>query len=147
MEIKIARLDEAHVTDVAEIEKECFSAPWSENGIRSEVDNPTARFFVAVCDDKAIGYAGMHIVCGECYIANVAVLPKYRQMGIASRLLDKLNETAKSEKAEFITLEVRQSNEKAIKLYSKHGYRQVGIRKNFYAKPTEDAILMTKTEV
>lgn len=145
MNFIIERLSEAHVTGVAEIERECFSAPWSEDGIRSEIDNPNARFFVAMKDGIAMGYAGMHIVCGECYITNVAVLPAYRQMGVASELLKALEETAKEENGEFITLEVRKSNEKAIKLYSKHGYKQVGIRKNFYSKPTEDAILMTKT--
>ena len=148
MNFEIARLDEAFVAGVAEIEKVCFSTPWSEDGIRSEISNPNARFFVAVSSGTVIGYAGMHIVCGECYIANVAVLPEYRQSGVASALLMKLEETAVSENGEFITLEVRQSNDKAIRLYSKHGYSQVGIRKNYYSRPTEDAVLMTKiTEV
>lgn len=148
MNFRIEKLIEAHVNGVAELEKECFSSPWSANGIRSEINNENARFFVAVADNKVIGYVGMHIVCGECYIANIAVSEAYRRAGVASALLEKLEETAENENGEFITLEVRQSNEKAIRLYAKHGYNQVGIRKNFYSKPTEDAILMTKiTEV
>ncbi len=145
MNFKIVRLNETHISQLAEIEKECFSAPWSEDGIKAEINNPAARFFVAVSDNNTVGYAGMHIICGECYIANVAVSSAYRRNGIASALLEKLESTAKKENGEFLTLEVRQSNEKAINLYSKHGYKQVGIRKNYYSKPTEDAILMTKT--
>ena len=145
MEYIISKMEEIHVRGISEIEKECFSSPWSESGIRSELDNPNARFFVAENDGIVIGYAGMHTVCGECYIANIAVRQAYRKNGIASALLMKLEETAKNENGEFITLEVRRSNENAIRLYSRMGYSNVGVRKNFYSKPTEDAVLMTKT--
>jgi len=144
MEYRILKMEEAHIKGVSEIEKECFSSPWSENCIRSETVNPNARFFVALSEDKVVGYAGMHTVCGECYIANVAVSEAYRRLGIASALLGRLEETARSEDCEFITLEVRKSNLNAIGLYSRLGYKQVGVRKNFYSKPTEDAVLMTK---
>lgn len=145
MEYRILKMEENHVRGISEIEKECFSSPWSEDGIRSELDNPNARFFVAEGDGNVLGYAGMHTVCGECYIANVAVSEAYRKNGIAAALLERLEETAEKENCEFITLEVRRSNENAIRLYSRLGYKEVGIRKNYYSKPTEDAVLMTKT--
>lgn len=145
MEYKVLKMEEAHIRGVFEIEKECFSSPWSEDGIRSELENSNARFFVAEYNGDVLGYAGMHTVCGECYIANIAVHGTYRKKGIASTLLEKLEETAKKENGEFITLEVRKSNENAIRLYSRLGYKEVGVRKNYYSKPTEDAVLMTKT--
>lgn len=144
MEISVEKLGLSHVAGVADIEKECFSTPWSENAISSELENLTARFFVALSNDQVVGYGGMHIVCGECYIANIAVKSQFRNKGIASALLKKLEETAKNENAEFITLEVRQSNENAIRIYSHMGYKAVGVRKNFYSKPKEDGIIMTK---
>ncbi len=138
-------MTEADVKAVAEIEKECFSQPWSEDGIRQELFNDSARFFVAEKMGKAVGYMGMHIVLDECYIANVAVLPTYRRQGIAQKLLTNALLKAESEGCSFISLEVRVSNSGAIGLYEKNGFEKMGERKNFYQSPTENALIMTKT--
>ena len=138
-------MEEKHISQVAEIEKMCFSTPWSENSLREELANDVARFFVFTEGDEVLGYAGMHSLSGECYIDNIAVNPSHRRQKIGYCLTEKLIETAMSEKAEFITLEVRKSNEAAISLYEKLGFENVGVRKNFYDKPTEDAVIMTKT--
>ena len=142
--IEIHPMTENDVDGIEEIEKECFSEPWSREGIKSELSNETARFFVAEFMGETAGYLGMHIVLDECYIANIAVKEKFRRMGIGTALLIKGEERAKEENCAFISLEVRVSNEKAIALYRKRGYNEMGERKNFYSSPTENALIMTK---
>lgn len=144
MNLTVERMSLSHINAIAELERECFSTPWSEKALREEIENPNAYFYAAVIDNKVIGYGGMHSVCGENYIDNIAVTSSYRKMGIATLILEVLERTARAENGEFISLEVRKSNEAAIKLYEKNGYARVGIRKNFYQRPTEDGIIMTK---
>ena len=143
--IQITPMQVSHIKEIAEIEKECFSEPWSEDSLRSELDNDTSYFFVAEKKGRVSGYVGTHIVLDECYIANVAVNPTLRRMGIANCLLDFAEENAKANKCSFISLEVRVSNLPAINLYKKRGYVSLGERKNFYSHPTENALIMTKT--
>ncbi len=143
MNIDIQKMNETHVGQVAQLEKVCFSTPWSETSLKEELTNNFARFYVARCDGQVAGYIGAHNIVGEVYITNVAVSPDYRRRGIAETLIKKLVEITFTEGAEFITLEVRKSNESAIKLYTKMGFQMVGERKNFYENPREDALLMT----
>lgn len=143
MDFKIEKMTAFHITEIAELEKECFSSPWSEEGLKSELTNEFARFFVAVSDGEIAGYIGAHNVLGEVYITNVAVFKAFRRQGIAKKLIAFLLETAKNENAEFVTLEVRKSNFHAISLYEKMGFKAVGERKDFYEKPRENAVLMT----
>lgn len=143
--VEISLMTEDDIKAIANIEKECFSSPWSEDGLRSELTNEGAHFFTAKKNSEVAGYMGMHTVLDECYIANVAVSPAFRRQGIADALLHFAEETARSEGCSFISLEVRVSNTPAIKLYEKHGYISVGKRKNFYSSPTENALIMTKT--
>ena len=138
------RMTEQHISRVAELEKQCFSTPWSETALSEELSNKFARFFVALLNGEIVGYIGAHNILGEVYITNVAVFPEYRKNGFGEALIKKLIETVKKENADFITLEVRKSNTSAINLYEKCGFNAVGKRKNFYEKPCEDAILMTK---
>lgn len=141
--MKILPMNESHIEPIAELEKRCFSAPWSEKGIKEELDNEAAHFLAAVSSDRLLGYIGVHEVCGEAYIDNIAVQPEYRRLGIADNLLKPAEDGAKSRNCEFISLEVRKSNFSAVALYSKRGYSAVGERKNFYTNPQEDAIIMT----
>lgn len=134
-----------HIAEVAKIEKECFSSPWSEKALSEELTNDVSHFFVCLDDNEVVGYAGVHIMSGECYIDNIAVSASHRRQKIGSLLIEKLIDTAKNGGGEFISLEVRQSNKPAICLYEKFGFVSVGVRKNFYDFPTEDAIIMTKT--
>ncbi len=143
MNIIIEKMGESHITEIGRLEKECFSTPWSENSLREELKNEYARFFVAVINGNVAGYIGAHNILGEVYITNVAVFPDYRRKGVGETLIKKLIDVTFSENADFITLEVRNSNEGAIKLYTKMGFEEVGKRKNFYENPREDALLMT----
>lgn len=142
---QIVKMTSEHIAGVAKIEKECFSAPWSEKALSEELTNDVSHFFVCLDENKVVGYAGVHIMSGECYIDNIAVSASHRRQKIGSLLIEKLINTAKNEGGEFISLEVRQSNKPAICLYEKFGFVSVGVRKNFYDFPTEDAIIMTKT--
>ena len=131
------------IPSIAEIEKMCFSQPWSEAALHEELFNDTACFIAAVTEDGQVaGYAGLHCVLDEGYIANVAVRPEYRRQGVAGELLKAFLRFGQANLA-FLTLEVRASNEAAIALYAKYGFREVGRRKNYYDAPREDAILMT----
>lgn len=143
-DIKIHQMTEADVKGIAEIEKTCFSRPWSEDSITEELTNENARFFVAEKNGETVGYMGMHIVLDECYIANVAVLPIHRRQGIGERLLSYGESIAQNENCSFISLEVRVSNSGAIALYEKSGFERAGERKNFYSDPQENALIMTK---
>lgn len=133
------------VPQIAELERLCFSKPWSEQMLADELDNPLASYIVAVGDnDQVLGYAGLTVVAGEGYIDNIAVRKEYRLQGIAQALLEVFLRFGAAHQLAFLTLEVRASNEPAKRLYLKHGFEQVGRRKNYYDQPTEDAILMTK---
>ena len=143
-DIIIETMRETHIADIALIEKESFCVPWSENALREELRNPNAFFLAAVCGGRAVGYVGSYCVCGESYITNIAVLPEYRKRGIGEKLLCELMRHCIKEECAFLTLEVRKSNLAAITLYEKLGFESVGERKDFYEKPTENALLYTK---
>ena len=137
----IKKFEAQYLHDVCEIEKICFSAPWSKQDLSAQINSETSHFLVAVDDDDtAVGYMGLQIFSGEGYVTNVAVLPQYRKQGIAESLI---LEQLKNE-MDFITLEVRKSNAPAIRLYSKTGFETVGVRPRFYSNPDEDAVIMTK---
>lgn len=138
--MEIRTFNKKYLDDVYEIEKICFSNPWSRDDLEKQIDSETSHFLVADIDGRAVGYMGLQIFSGEGYVTNVAVLPEFRGQGIAQALI---NEQMKNE-MDFITLEVRESNLPAIRLYEKTGFKNVGTRPNFYTNPTENAIIMTR---
>ena len=140
---KLVPMDKSHIHEIAQIERACFSDPWSEASLEEELYNPLCSFIVAQRADGAVlGYAGLHVVMDEGYIDNVAVREDYRGQGIADDLLGVFLRFGQENLA-FLTLEVRPSNGPAIQLYMKYGFAQVGRRKNYYENPREDAIIMT----
>ena len=140
----IRKMTAEDTSAVAEIESECFSSPWTKQGLLSETDNPSAEFFVLENKNDIAAYMGMHIVLDECYIANVAVKSIHRKKGYGRLLVENALAVAKERGCTFITLEVRVSNLPAISLYEKCGFERVGERKDFYSAPTENALIMTK---
>lgn len=141
--MELVKLTEAHIPQMVELEKICFSLPWTADMIKSELNNPSCLYLAAVDGDTLVGYIGVQTVLDEGYINNVAVRPEYRRQGIAAALISLLVEQARAIGLAFMTLEVRESNAPAISLYEKLGFTTVGRRKNYYEKPREDAILMT----
>ena len=142
--IEFVKMDECHVLQVAELEKTCFSDPWSENSVRSELSNPLSLWIVAVDGSKVVGYVGSQSVMGESDMMNLAVLEEYRRMGIAICLVEELIKELSGLGNYQLTLEVRQSNTAAISLYEKMGFCQVGRRPNYYRNPKEDALILRK---
>ena len=133
-----------HVAQVAELEIMCFSMPWSEKSIASELTNPLSFWLVAVEGDKVAGYVGSQSVMGESDMMNVAVHPDFRRQGVAEKLVLELVAALAGEGNHCLTLEVRASNVSAISLYEKLGFAQVGLRKNYYRNPKEDALILRK---
>lgn len=133
-----------HLDQVAELEKLCFSDPWSRRMLSEHLENECAATLVAQGEDGTVlGYAGLLVVLDEGYITNVAVRSEYRRQGIAGELLGVFRRFAEGNKLAFLTLEVRESNAAARALYAKYGYQEVGVRKNYYEHPRENAIIMT----
>ena len=145
MHVRIVPMTADHLDEVAELERICFSVPWSRNMLAEELDNLLSAFLVALDDSgRVVGYAGVQVVLDEGYITNVAVRPECRRQGIAGKLLQVFLDFAQGNRLAFLTLEVRASNYDAIALYGSRGFRSVGRRKNYYEHPKEDAIIMTK---
>ena len=142
--MEITNMTAAHVSSVAELEKVCFSAPWSENSVASELNNPLALWLVAVENDRLAGYIGSQSVEGEADVMNVAVHPDFRRRGIAEELCRQLVSVLNERDVHSLTLEVRASNAPAIALYEKLGFTLVGRRPNYYRHPKEDALIMRK---
>ena len=135
---------EKHIDALERLERHCFSVPWTRAQLISQLPDENHDFIVMEADGEAIAYVGMMYVLDEGYISNVAVSPAARRQGIADALITELMERAQRLELSFVTLEVRASNAPAIELYKKHGFVPVGLRKNYYDLPREDAILMTK---
>ncbi len=133
-----------HIKQMAELERLCFSLPWSENSFKSELDNPVAYYYVAAEGDTVLAYAGVQMIIDEGYITNVATHPDHRRKGLARELLLTIEEKAMFKELDFLTLEVRAGNTSAQRLYEGLGYEVAGVLKKHYYKPVEDAWIMTK---
>ena len=142
--MRIVNMNADHVSQVAELEKLCFSDPWSENSVSSELNNPLSLWLVAVDGERVAGYVGSQSVMGESDMMNIAVHPDYRRRGLAEMLVAELVTALKNAGNTCLTLEVRASNAPAIALYEKTGFSQIGLRKNYYRNPREDALILRK---
>lgn len=140
----IERMQQYHVAQVAELEKLCFSDPWSEKSVASELENELAHWLVAVDGDCVAGYVGSQTVMGETDMMNIATHPAYRRQGIAGALVTALVADLREKGSRCLTLEVRASNVPAIALYEKLGFAEIGRRKNYYRNPREDALILRK---
>lgn len=138
----IEQMTKKHIDDVLEVEHLSLKSPWSKNMFLEELSGKFAMYCVATENDKAVAYMGMHCVCGEGHITNIAVHPDFRREGIASNLINHFINYAKKNNFELLTLEVRESNIPAIECYKKFGFTEVGLRKNYY-EHKENAVLMT----
>ena len=143
-EIIVRKMQPEDLLQVCEIEKDNFSLPWSEKSFLESMERNDTLFLVALNGEEVAGYLGCYCVAGEGEITNVAVKSSYRRQGIGGKLLETLYEEAKVLHTQEFFLEVRESNEAAIGLYSRQGFVKEGVRKNFYEKPVENAVIMWK---
>jgi ribosomal-protein-alanine N-acetyltransferase len=142
MSYEILPMTAAHVPAVAALEAACFSDPWSERSIAGELDDPLARWLVAVEDGAVLGYVGSQTVLDEADVMNVAVSPDARCRGVARALMTALLDVLRETGVKTLTLEVRASNDPAIALYDALGFTQVGRRPRYYRHPVEDALIL-----
>lgn len=145
MDYKIIDAQDRHVTQLEELEKTCFSVPWTGEQLKSQFKDKNHEFIVAEsAKGEILGYVGMMYVLDEGDISNVAVKPEHRRLHLGSELIRELLHRAEDLGIEHISLEVRENNIPAQKLYSNFGFEPVGLRKNYYDFPKENAIIMTK---
>ena len=142
--MKIIPMNESHVAQVAALEKQCFSDPWSENSVASELENPLSLWLIAEEDGAVCGYVGSQTVLDETDMMNIAVHPDCRRKGIAAALITELVSRLKARGSRILRLEVRESNFSAIALYEALGFTQLGLRKNYYRNPKENALILGK---
>ncbi len=140
--LQIVPMEALHLEQVAEIERRTFSEPWSRNGFAASLRSSDTCYVAAVMAGQVVGYCGFLQSFDEADITNVAVDEPYRGAGVGRRMLENLMSLGRSRGVRRFTLEVRVSNAAAIGLYEKLGFFTVGVRKNFYSKPTEDGAIM-----
>lgn len=143
----IRKMEETDLEEVCAIERDTFSEPWSKASFLETISDENNYYLVAIIDGTIAGYCGYYGVAGEGYICNVAVGSGFRRQGIGFKMLNELIRHAESRGIFSLTLEVRKSNLPAINLYKKLGFTEAGIRKNFYSKPVEDAVIMWRKPI
>lgn len=137
--LQIRRMEEGDLPQVMQIEKESFTAPWSESSMRQELLSDRAYYFVAIKNGLVAGYAGFWQVVDEGHIMNIAVSTPFRRQGIGRALLTRMVEAGDRLGIFYWTLEVRDKNRAAQGLYETFGFQNAGIRPGYYEKPREDA--------
>ena len=141
--VTIRLMEERDLDAIMEVEKQCFTVPWSREAFYNELhQNRFAHYLILEEDDNVIGYCGAWLVVDEAHITNIAVLPAYQGRGLGKVLLSSMIEECKLRAIERMTLEVRESNLVAQSLYKKLGFVEGAIRKNYYSDNQEDAIVM-----
>ncbi|MCX7792824.1 MAG: ribosomal protein S18-alanine N-acetyltransferase [Thermodesulfovibrionales bacterium] len=139
---KIRLMAPQDVPEATEIERSCFSTPWSELAFYKEIYNPRSLCLVAETEEGLAGYICMSRILEECHILNLAVHPLKRRQGIGSALIKEALNSEFVSSCRYIYLEVRASNMEARRLYEKFGFKVVGIRRAYYINPVEDALIM-----
>lgn len=142
--MNIVPMNEHHVPQIALLERECFADPWSQQSIASELHNPLSLWLVAQEGQTLLGYVGSQTCLDETDMMNIAVSPASRRQGVARALIEALFSALRERGSKQLTLEVRASNGPARQLYESLGFLQVGLRKNYYRNPKEDALILRK---
>jgi ribosomal-protein-alanine N-acetyltransferase len=141
---KIRRMEEEDVEKVLQIERSVFPNPWPALAFLSELRVPVSRSFVLEKSGELIGYIIYRVVKEEMHVLNIAIRPDWQGKGYGKRLMKWAMERERKEGVKYVTLEVRKSNIKAIRLYEKLGFQKLRVIKNYYMQPVEDAVVMIK---
>ena len=142
MNIEIREMTEADLNDVCRIEEAAFTMPWKREDFKDLIESDKSIYLVALCDGVVVGAAGYTDTVGEGYINNVVVDEKYRGRGIGKALVERVINDGEANGIFDYSLEVRVSNEPAVRMYKSLGFVSEGVRKRFYEKPVEDAYVM-----
>ena len=144
--LRIRKMTEEDLDQVTDIAAELFAMPWNREGFEESLLMDNACFLVAEDEGRIAGYCGLFMALDEGEVINVAVRRKCQRKGIANRLFQALLDAGRQNGVSRFFLEVRVSNEAAIRLYEKNGFARQGIRRNFYKMPREDAYVMNRIE-
>ena len=139
----VERLRAEHLPAAAELERDCFSCPATEEQLSRMLADKSCVLLCVTEGETLLGTADFRYVLDEGYIGNIAVREDRRRSGIGTALVEAMLREAWALELAFLTLEVRKSNLPARKLYEKCGFSVVGERRNYYERPREDAVLMT----
>lgn len=140
----IRRMLESDIAQVENIERQIFSIPWSANSFLDACIMKENVYLVAEQNGLIVGYCGLWTVLGEANITNMAVASGYRRLGVGRKLMEAMEEEGRKMAVDIFFLEVRESNAAARKLYESMDYHNIGIRKRFYERPVENAVVMSK---
>ncbi|MCI8560739.1 MAG: ribosomal protein S18-alanine N-acetyltransferase [Dorea sp.] len=143
MTFDIKNIEQKDIEKIHQLEKKYFPDPWSIAGIQESLAQTYTALLGAWEGEKLAGYVIAYFSVDGGEIARIAVDEPYRRKGAALKLLDVIKETGRKMQAEKIMLDVRESNEEAVRLYKKFGFTEDGVRKNYYVKPKENAVLMS----
>ena len=141
--IKTEKMQLSDIPSVVELDKNSLLESWSEQNYKESLKNPNYNILVAKFSGKIVGFISMYHALDEGYICNIAVDKSHRMCGIGTSLINETITYSKNQNLKFLTLEVRESNMGAIRFYKKLGFTNLGIRKNFYSNPSENAVIMT----
>ncbi len=142
LEIRIAK--EQEIEEIARLEQEIFPDPWSLTALRDTWNQKQAQILGAWLDGQMAGYVIVYFAADESEIARIAVDEKFRRQGVAGVLLDEMERVLAGKGIVRLMLDVRKSNAAALRFYLSRGFKEDGVRKNFYTNPIEDAILMSR---
>ena len=142
--LAVRRAKEQEIEEIARLEQEIFSDPWSLAAIRETWGQKQARILGAWLDGQMAGYVIVYFAADESEIARIAVDEKFRRQGVAGALLDEMESVLAGKGIARLMLDVRKSNAAALRFYLSRGFKEDGVRKNFYTNPIEDAILMSR---
>lgn len=142
MAFEIRKMQPHDLPRVVEIEKACFGERWTIAAFQNELANPASSYFVGLADGQIVGYAGYWLILEEAHITTIGTDPRRQRKGFGERMLVHLIDHAARAEAKWLTLEVRVSNEAAIKLYEKYGFTSLGRRRAYYQDNNEDALVM-----
>lgn len=135
-------MEQRDLEQVAELEKRCFSESWSYKLLEAGIHSSYDIYYVWEQEDRILGYCNLRLLAGEGEIQRIAVLPEYRGMGLGRKMMDAMTEYARKNRAAAISLEVREGNLAARRLYESCGFAAEAVRKGYYHNPNEDAVIM-----
>ncbi|HOE65354.1 MAG TPA: ribosomal protein S18-alanine N-acetyltransferase [Candidatus Hydrogenedentes bacterium] len=141
---RFVRLAEEHLPEVVRIEQEAYPEPWTVGMFRQEIESNLSHFYVMELGDELVGYGGFWLVLDEAHVTSVTIKNSQRRKGLGRALMTFLLDKAREAEARIATLEVRVSNVRARSLYESLGFQSVGLRKGYYPKTNEDAVVMLK---
>jgi [ribosomal protein S18]-alanine N-acetyltransferase len=140
--LRFVPLSKELIDEILVIESSTHSAPWSRKSFENELEHKYGVFLIALIEGKVIGYGGTWVLVDEAHVTNVVVSPEFRGQGIGRKLMNEMLVKAREKGAVCATLELRKSNEVALKLYESMGFIQATVRKAYYPDNQEDAIVM-----